>query len=61
MIKKQKKYYFYVIIAILSWSLMPSFSKLALNELNIFQLLFYTSFLATLTLFILLFLQEIFI
>jgi len=51
MIKKQIKYYVYLSFTIILWSLMPSFSKLALKELNVLQLLFFTTLLASITLF----------
>lgn len=47
------KYMLLISFVILSWSLMPSFSKIALIELDIFQLLFYTTMLGAATLFVL--------
>ena len=48
--ERNKLMYVYLILTIFFWSLVPSFSKLALQELNVLQLLFYTSILGAITL-----------
>jgi drug/metabolite transporter (DMT)-like permease len=50
--KKEKSSYFYLVFTILLWSATPAVAKLALKELNNFQLLFYTSIVGLISLFI---------
>jgi drug/metabolite transporter (DMT)-like permease len=47
-----KQGYFYLILTILLWSATPAVAKLALGELNNFQLLFYTSIVGVISLFL---------
>lgn len=48
---KSKSSYFYLILTILLWSATPAVAKLALGELNNYQLLFYTSVVGVISLF----------
>lgn len=50
--KKFNLYYVYLILTILFWSVVPAIATLALEELNNFQLLFYTRIIGAISLFI---------
>jgi len=50
--EQDKSAYFYLILTILLWSSTPAIAKLALVELNNYQLLFYTSIVGVISLFI---------
>lgn len=49
---KAKSAYFYLIVTILLWSATPAIAKIALREIDSFQLLFYTSIVSVLSLYI---------
>ncbi len=48
--KKEMSAYSYLILTILMWSAVPAVAKLALNELNNFQILFYNNIVGIITL-----------
>lgn len=50
--EQSKTGYFYLILTILLWSATPAVAKLALGELDNYQLLFYTSIVGTISLFV---------
>jgi drug/metabolite transporter (DMT)-like permease len=49
--KNNQSTYIYLILTIILWSLTPAVAKLALGELNNYQLLFYTSIVGVISLF----------
>ena len=53
----QKKAYLYAIPAVVFWSTVATAFKIALNSINFFQLLFYSSLVATITLFVIIIIQ----
>lgn len=55
--KKTKSASFYLMITIFLWSLTPAVSKIALGEIDKYQLLFYTSLIGVISLFIVNFYQ----
>ena len=55
--EQSKSAYFYLILTILLWSATPAVAKLALGELDNYQLLFYTSIVGVISLFIVNFYQ----
>ena len=55
---KEKKSYIYALSAVLLWSTVASAFKLALREVNVIQLLFYSTIVSTITLFILVLFQR---
>ena len=50
--EQEKSGYFYLILTILLWSATPAVAKLALSELSNYQLLFYTSIVGSISLFV---------
>lgn len=50
--KKYKMQYVYLVTTIVLWSITPALAKIALRELTNYQLLFYTSIVGTIALFI---------
>lgn len=55
--KNQNKSYFFAILAVLIWSTVASAFKISLEYLTYFQLLFFSSFVSLIALFIILFFQ----
>ena len=55
---KEKKSYIYALSAVLLWSTVASAFKLALREVNVIQLLFYSTIVSTITLFVLVLFQR---
>ena len=56
--KKQKQAYIYAVIAVLCWSTVASAFKVSLRYIDVFQLLFFSSFFSVVVLFVILCIQN---